>query len=116
MDAIKVLLDNTGSHTYCTPMTYPALHTARAAAGGSYNDLARLLGVTASAISQWKNQERVPLKRALQIEALTAGQVTKEELRPDVFLDPAMCVSEAAATSPSNFFHSPGLASMAGRV
>jgi DNA-binding transcriptional regulator YdaS (Cro superfamily) len=71
-------------------MTYPALHKARAAAGGTSNDLARLLGVTASAISQWKCEERVPLKRALQIEALTGGQVTKEELRPDVFLDPVM--------------------------
>src|SRR5436309_1941016 len=90
MNATKVSIDNTRSVTYCTSMTYPALHKARAAAGGTYNDLARLLGVTASAISQWKCQERVSLKRALQIEALTGGQVTKEELRPDVFLDPVM--------------------------
>ena len=69
-------------------MTNPALQKACAAAGGNCEDLARLLGVTPSAVSQWKIKQRVPLRRALQIEALTGGRVTKEELRPDVFLDP----------------------------
>jgi len=69
-------------------MTNPALHKACAAAGGKCEDLARLLGITPSAISQWMKKQRVPLRRAVQIEALTGGQVTKEELRPDVFLDP----------------------------
>jgi len=69
-------------------MINPALQKACAAAGGNCEDLARLLGITPSAISQWKIKNRVPLRRALQIEALTGGQVTKEELRPDVFLDP----------------------------
>src|SRR5260370_6435886 len=78
-------------------MTNPALLKARAAAGGNYSNLARLLGTTQSAVSQWKKKGRVPLRRALQIEALTGGQVTKEELRPDVFLDPAMRGSEAGS-------------------
>src|SRR5258708_26045128 len=69
-------------------MNNAALHKARAAAGGKDTDLARLLGISQSAVSQWKTKQRVPLRRALQIEALTGGQVTKEELRPDVFLDP----------------------------
>src|SRR6266403_3216996 len=69
-------------------MNNSALHKARAAAGGKDTDLARLLGISQSAVSQWKIKQRVPLRRALQIEALTGGQVTKEELRPDVFLDP----------------------------
>src|SRR5258705_10841499 len=69
-------------------MNNPALHKARAAAGGTYSDLAKLLGISQSAISQWIKKQRVPLRRALQIEALTGGLVTKEELRPDVFLDP----------------------------
>jgi DNA-binding transcriptional regulator YdaS (Cro superfamily) len=69
-------------------MTNPALQKACAAAGGNCEDLARLMGITPSAVSQWKRKGSVPLRRALQIEALTGGQVTKEELRPDVFLDP----------------------------
>jgi len=63
-------------------MDDPGLAKALQAAGGSNADLARLLGISPSAISQWV---RVPYRRALQIEARTAGRVTREELRPDVF-------------------------------
>ena len=63
-------------------MTDPGLLKARLAAGGRNADLARLLNITQSAISQWV---RVPYRRALQIEARTAGKVTREELRPDLF-------------------------------
>ena len=63
-------------------MDDPGLAKARQAAGGSNADLARFLGISPSAISQWV---RVPYRRALQIEARTAGRVTREELRPDVF-------------------------------
>ena len=63
-------------------MDDPGLAKARQAAGGSNADLARLLGISPSAISQWV---RVPYRRALQIEARTAGRVTREELQPDVF-------------------------------
>jgi DNA-binding transcriptional regulator YdaS (Cro superfamily) len=63
-------------------MTDPGLLKARHAAGGSNADLARLLNITPSAISQWV---RVPYRRALQIEARTAGRVTRQDLRPDLF-------------------------------
>ena len=63
-------------------MDDPGLEKARLAAGGRNADLARLLGITPAAISQWV---RVPFRRALQIEARTAGRVTREELRPDLF-------------------------------
>ena len=63
-------------------MDDPGLAKARQAAGGRYADLARLLGITPAAVSQWV---RVPYRRALQIEARTAGRVTREELRPDLF-------------------------------
>jgi DNA-binding transcriptional regulator YdaS (Cro superfamily) len=59
----------------------PGIAKARAAAGGRNIDLARLLGISPAAISQWA---RVPYRRALQIEARTEGQVTREELRPDL--------------------------------
>ncbi len=42
----------------------PRLEKARQAAGGRNADLARLLGISPSAISQWV---RVPYRRALQI-------------------------------------------------
>jgi DNA-binding transcriptional regulator YdaS (Cro superfamily) len=67
-------------------MEDPGLAKAREAAGGRYIDLARLLDITPSAISQWV---KVPYRRALQIEARTAGRVTRAEIRPDLFGAPA---------------------------
>jgi DNA-binding transcriptional regulator YdaS (Cro superfamily) len=72
----------------------PGLAKARQAAGGRNADLARLLGITPSAISQWV---RVPYRRALQIEARTAGRVTRAELRPDLFGAPATGGAERGA-------------------
>ena len=60
----------------------PGIQKALAAVGGRNIDLAKLLGISPSAISQWV---RVPYRRALQMEARTQGRVTREELRPDVF-------------------------------
>jgi hypothetical protein len=47
---------------------------------GSITNLAKLLGVTTQAISQW---ECVPLNRVLEIEHIT--KVDRERLRPDLF-------------------------------
>lgn len=58
------------------------LALAREAVGGKAVDLARLLGLTESAISQWK---RIPPNRAIEIEEKTGGKVTRYELRPDFF-------------------------------
>jgi DNA-binding transcriptional regulator YdaS (Cro superfamily) len=72
----------------------PGLAKARQAAGGRNADLARLLGISPSAISQWV---RVPYRRALQIEARTAGRVTRADLRPDLFGAPATGEAEREA-------------------
>jgi DNA-binding transcriptional regulator YdaS (Cro superfamily) len=68
-------------------MEDPGLAKARQAAGGRNSDLARLLDITPSAISQWV---KVFFRRALQIEARTAGRVTRAEMRPDLFGAPAI--------------------------
>ncbi len=51
---------------------------------GTQADLARLLDVTPQAVTHWLNGARpiAPLK-AVAIEELTKGQVTRLELRPD---------------------------------
>ena len=50
---------------------------------GSQAEMARLLRVTAPTVNQWCSGERaVPAKRALQIEALTEGQIKKADLCP----------------------------------
>jgi DNA-binding transcriptional regulator YdaS (Cro superfamily) len=50
---------------------------------GSQAEMARLLRVKAPTVNQWCSGERaVPAKRALQIEALTEGQIKKADLCP----------------------------------
>jgi DNA-binding transcriptional regulator YdaS (Cro superfamily) len=48
---------------------------------GGIDEFARLLGITASAVSQWK---QVPAERALQIELITG--IPRDKLRPDLFV------------------------------
>lgn len=50
---------------------------------GSQKELARRLGVSKGAVSQWCAQS-VPLDRCIPIEQLTSGAVRCEDLRPDV--------------------------------
>jgi len=64
-------------------MRDPALDRAIGAAGG-VRALARAVGVSQPAISNWK---RVPADRVLSIEALTG--VPRTELRPDLYPDAA---------------------------
>jgi len=49
-------------------------------AAGSAKELARRIGVTPQAISQW---DEVPLNRVLVVERETG--ISRHELRPDVF-------------------------------
>ena len=50
---------------------------------GSQAELARRLAVRTPTVSQWRSGDRpVPPARALQIEALTTGSVTRVELCP----------------------------------
>jgi DNA-binding transcriptional regulator YdaS (Cro superfamily) len=50
---------------------------------GSQKELARCLGVSKGAVSQWADGS-VPLDRCIPIERLTDGAVRCEDLRPDV--------------------------------
>ena len=50
---------------------------------GSVAELARRIdGITPQAISQWT---RVPAERVLAVEAATENQVTRYDLRPDLY-------------------------------
>jgi DNA-binding transcriptional regulator YdaS (Cro superfamily) len=60
-------------------------HVARAAALlGGMQKLADALGITRAAIYQWDAGE-VPPKRALEIERVTGGEVTRHQLCPSIF-------------------------------
>lgn len=49
---------------------------------GGAAKLAAVLGVTAQAISNWK-ERGVPIERCMAIETATDGAVTRRDLRPD---------------------------------
>jgi DNA-binding transcriptional regulator YdaS (Cro superfamily) len=58
------------------------IERASAAAGGAAK-LAALLGVSAQAITNWKERGVVPIERCLAIERATGGIVTRRDLRND---------------------------------
>lgn len=47
--------------------------------------MAEKLGLRQSVVSNWKRRGQVPAERCLAIEQVTGGEVTRYELRPDVF-------------------------------
>jgi DNA-binding transcriptional regulator YdaS (Cro superfamily) len=51
---------------------------------GGVNALAGLLQLRQNVVSNWLLRERVPAERCPDIERVTLGAVTCEELRPDV--------------------------------
>lgn len=53
---------------------------------GGPTALARALGITKQAISQWS---RVPADRVLSVEDATDGTVACHEMRPDIYRAPA---------------------------
>lgn len=53
--------------------------------GGSQSDLARKLGVSPQFVQKMVNKKPVPPKRAIQIEKLSNGALTRAEIRPDIF-------------------------------
>lgn len=71
---------------------------------GSQLALAKALGVTPVTVNQWvrpngANSSRpVPPKQCVRIEALTGGEVTRRELRPDDWRDiwPELAAKEVA--------------------
>lgn len=52
---------------------------------GNQTKLAEVCDVAPSAVQQWVASGHVPAKRVLTIEAATGGQVTRHELRPDIY-------------------------------
>ena len=50
---------------------------------GSKRKLAEALGVKPQSVQKWDRQ--IPAERVLEIERLTDGDVTRFEIRPDVF-------------------------------
>lgn len=61
-----------------------AIEKAVEAAGGRAA-LAEKCGVRYQAVEKWVRLNRVPAERVLEIEAATGGQVTRHELRPDLY-------------------------------
>ena len=51
---------------------------------GSEAELARLLGITKSAVNQWKKRQ-IPPRHVMKIEHLTRRKVLRYELRPDLY-------------------------------
>lgn len=59
------------------------------AVGGRQAELARRVGVTPAAVTQWVRGRRpVPPERCRAIEDATGGAVTRYDLRPDIFGPP----------------------------
>lgn len=57
---------------------------------GSQALLARSIGVSAPCVYQWVNGKRpVPARRCLAIEKATKGKVSRYDLRPDIYGEPA---------------------------
>ena len=65
-----------------------AIERVKVAAGlSSDNRLAGALDVTKQALSIWRNRGRVPALRACQMELLSQGQVSWQELAPEIIAD-----------------------------
>lgn len=53
---------------------------------GSQDKLAAMMGVDQKAISNWlRREKRFPPRRAVQVARLFPDQITKHEMRPDIF-------------------------------
>ncbi len=52
---------------------------------GGQSELARRIGKTQGHISSWRRRGRVPPEVVLSIEAAVGGQVTRYELRHDIY-------------------------------
>lgn len=66
------------------PPPLAALKKAISVAGTTYA-LAELLNYKQSRISMWVTRGRVPAEECRAVEQATGGQVTRHDLRPDVF-------------------------------
>lgn len=46
---------------------------------------AQALGIRSPSVSEWRRRKVVPAERCADIERITQGQVTRADLRPDLF-------------------------------
>lgn len=65
-------------------MTTNAISRAAHIAGGQ-SALARKLGCTPQAVSKMCASGKVPAERVIAVEEAVEGQVTRSELRPDIY-------------------------------
>lgn len=73
-----------------------SIHKAVSLAG-SQSKLAEMLEITPQAVQIWCAEKRlVPVTRAIAIEKLFPGEITRADLRPDIF-----CMDEDATPSKS---------------
>lgn len=63
---------------------------------GTQDALASVLRIKSPSISEWRKRGRVPAERCIAIEQATGGQVTRYELRPDIFGPAPAQAGEAA--------------------
>lgn len=61
------------------------LFDAIVAATGTQSKLAVKLGVSRSVVSQWKRRGRIPPGWVIPVERATQGQVTRYQIRPDLY-------------------------------
>lgn len=52
---------------------------------GGQSSLARKLGVKPQAVQRWCRTGQVPPERVISVETATDGQVTRSDLRPDIY-------------------------------
>ncbi len=57
---------------------------------GSAVRLARAIGVSPQAVTQWKRRGCVPAARVVAVEAATGGLVSRHLLRPDLYGRPVV--------------------------
>jgi DNA-binding transcriptional regulator YdaS (Cro superfamily) len=76
---MELSLDTGGGMNYFLGMETTPIDKAICAAG-SRSALARIVGTSRQAVSQWK---RIPVERVLVIEAATG--ISRYELRPDIY-------------------------------
>jgi DNA-binding transcriptional regulator YdaS (Cro superfamily) len=52
---------------------------------GSQTELAKRLKVKQPSVNSWKMRCQIPADRVLEVEKIVGGEVTRYEMRPDVF-------------------------------
>lgn len=59
---------------------------------GGQTAMADEIGVSVQAVNKWMKKGKPPPERVLAIEKLVRGQVTRYELRPDIYGKPARSI------------------------